>query len=140
MPANSTSETLRKYLADPPMVGAEHGSEVSEVLGDGEIAIDGERLGDVADVPAQRGRSRRQAEDVHRAPKDPLDADDRPDERGLPRTARPEQPGDRALRDGEREIREHRMAAPAHREVLHLDGIHRTMNYRRAAAASARLP
>ncbi len=98
---------------------AEHAGEVAQVLADGEVDVDGGRLGHVGDPRAQRRTTGRLAEHAHVARLDELHADDGAQQRGLAAAARPEQAGDAPAGDGEVEPVEH--APVAARDVQAAD-------------------
>ena len=75
--------------------------EVVEVLAHGEVAVDGRRLGHVADAAAQRGAPAGRPSTVTAPAGDPLDADDRAHQRGLAAARWAEQADDLAGGDGE---------------------------------------
>jgi hypothetical protein len=98
------------------------------------VGSDGGCLGHVADPRPELGRPRGPSENRHFAGFDDLDADDCPDERRLPRSARAQQPGHRAGGNVERESVEDDLPAAANTEVADLD---RCARHRRAAYAYA---
>jgi hypothetical protein len=108
-------------VSDPAAVGAEDVGEVVEVGSDGEVAIDGGGLGDVADAPPVLGCARGPAEDVDASSCARLDPDDRSHQRRLAAAARPEQTGHRAGGDGEGEPVQHLAPAARDAEVGALD-------------------
>jgi hypothetical protein len=83
----STGEALQadrgEGLVDPARSDVEDAREIVEVLAHRQVAVDGRRLGDVADLRAQRGRPGGAAEHAHLAARDDLDADDGAHERRL---------------------------------------------------------
>ena len=106
------------HLLDSARRCIDDAGEVGEVLADAEIRVDRRRLGDVGDPGAEVGRAGGLAEHRDRARLDDLDADDRADQRRLAGAAGPEQPGDRAAGDFERDAGEDELAAAPHGQLL----------------------
>jgi hypothetical protein len=112
LPAGEVPHQLPGGLAQPHVgqggVGlarraAVQRGEVPHVLAHRQVEVHARRLGDVADPGAQAHRPGRLAEDGDRSRLHPLHADDGPHQGRLPAAARPQQPGDLAGRDGERQ-------------------------------------
>ena len=82
---DATTELLERHIRQHPVdfvVGlSEHTREEAEVLSHCEIAVHRRRLRHVPDATAERWGSCRETEDVDDAGGDPLDADDRTDQR-----------------------------------------------------------
>ncbi len=84
--------------------GVEDRGEVVEVLADGEVVVDGGRLGDVADAGAQVGVAGGAAEDVEGAGDVGLRADDGAQEGGFAAAGGAEEAGDAAAGDVEGDV------------------------------------
>ena len=102
--------------------GAHHLGEVADVLLDREVHVHRGRLRGIADAPAQVRRAGGAPEHGQAARPDRLRTHDRAHERGLAASARPEETGDRAGRDGEVEPVQDVVATPCHLERPALDG------------------
>ena len=109
----------------PPRRGsrrAQDPGEEAHVLADAQALVETAPQGHVADLGRGRpGAPAGSPEHPHRARFDDLDADDRPQQRRLARSARTEQTGHPARRDAERKAMEDLAGTPPHAQVLDLD-------------------
>ena len=94
----------RDRLVDAVPADVEDPREVAQVLADREVAVDRRLLGDVPDPPPVGRRACGLAQHRHRAALHDLHADDRAHQRRLARAARPEEPGDHACADLDRDL------------------------------------
>jgi len=96
------------------------GGKVGKVLGDSQVQIDRNPLGDVADSTARRLGACWTPEDAHRSDGGALKAHEASHQGRLSRAARADEPGDCPGIDRGRQLQEHGLAAPHDAEPVDL--------------------
>jgi hypothetical protein len=102
-------------------IGSVQRAEISHVVDDSQIVVNGRILRDVSDAIAQFGRAGRPSQHRHGSAGDDLRADNTAHQRGLAAPGRPEQPGDGAAGDLDGDIVHRDTFAAHHPQILHVD-------------------